>query len=503
MSMDLAHGFTFGSVSVEPLSGYVQVSDCEPRHLPPKAMEVLVCLASNAPETVTREQLLDEIWATKYVSDEVVTHAITELRQALGDDWCHPKFIETIPKRGYRLLKPVQTRRSQIDDTGVQAGPRVSPSLATGAIRRYLVFAIPIVAGTVVGLLAVLDPRPEAGGRLPIGTGHDTSPVSTAATEIQQPEVDTSGELFLRAKSMASLVTSESTQEAEELLEQAVTADSRDALAWDLLGRVYLRQATLFHDRTVDDAAELARQAIQRSLAIDPLYGPAHADLALVNLAFDFDFQEAYRHLRHAQDLTPSDPHVLRVAARLEMTHNHLDHAIDLLERSVTLDPGSCLAYAALGQAYFFADRLEDAEKSLETSLLLNPDAVRTRYLLGLVLLSKNAPRGALIAMEEEPDSRYSLIGQSMAQYTLGDDTASDAALASAREALPTARPYQVARAYAFRGQHEEAIEWLERAYRRRDGDVTYLLVDPMLAGLRTTEHWNAVVEKLGLSHRI
>ena len=104
MRNDLEHGFQCGAFAVEPLKGSVTGCDRPSRHLPPKAMEVLVCLAGAAPETLTRQELLDKVWGERFVSDEVLTHAITELRHALGDAPNNPAYIETIPKRGYRVL---------------------------------------------------------------------------------------------------------------------------------------------------------------------------------------------------------------------------------------------------------------------------------------------------------------------------------------------------------------------------------------------------------------
>jgi predicted esterase len=71
-------------------------------------MDVLVCLAARANEPVTRDELLKEVWGEHAVSDEPLTHAIGELRRALHDDRSNPKYIETIPKRGYRLIGAVR-----------------------------------------------------------------------------------------------------------------------------------------------------------------------------------------------------------------------------------------------------------------------------------------------------------------------------------------------------------------------------------------------------------
>jgi len=76
-------------------------------HLEPKVMEVLVCLAEHASDVVSKEFLLHSVWADTCVTDDVLTRAIFELRRVFGDDARRPRVIQTIPKRGYRLIAPV------------------------------------------------------------------------------------------------------------------------------------------------------------------------------------------------------------------------------------------------------------------------------------------------------------------------------------------------------------------------------------------------------------
>jgi Tol biopolymer transport system component/DNA-binding winged helix-turn-helix (wHTH) protein len=75
--------------------------------LEPKVMQVLVCLAEHAPHVVAKEQLMRAVWADTFVTDDVLTRSISELRRVFGDDAREPRFIETIPKSGYRLIAPV------------------------------------------------------------------------------------------------------------------------------------------------------------------------------------------------------------------------------------------------------------------------------------------------------------------------------------------------------------------------------------------------------------
>jgi DNA-binding winged helix-turn-helix (wHTH) protein len=70
-------------------------------------MEVLLFLAARPGEPVSREELLSGVWPGVLVGDDVLTQAVTKLRKALGDDARSPSYIETISKRGYRLVAPV------------------------------------------------------------------------------------------------------------------------------------------------------------------------------------------------------------------------------------------------------------------------------------------------------------------------------------------------------------------------------------------------------------
>jgi TolB-like protein/DNA-binding winged helix-turn-helix (wHTH) protein len=77
-------------------------------HLEPKVMNVLVCLAEQGGEVVTHDQFVARVWRGRIVSDEVLSRCISLLRTRLGDDPREPRFIQTLPKIGYRLLTPVE-----------------------------------------------------------------------------------------------------------------------------------------------------------------------------------------------------------------------------------------------------------------------------------------------------------------------------------------------------------------------------------------------------------
>jgi len=112
--------FHIGEWLVEPELNRIERKD-ETLHLEPKIMEVLVHLARHGPRVVTRQQLIDWVWNGDFITDNTLTHAIAEIRRALGDSASNPRYIETIHRRGYRV--PMR-----VIDLDVQPFPTVEGS---------------------------------------------------------------------------------------------------------------------------------------------------------------------------------------------------------------------------------------------------------------------------------------------------------------------------------------------------------------------------------------
>ncbi|MCW2003561.1 DNA-binding winged helix-turn-helix (wHTH) protein [Xanthomonas arboricola] len=98
--------FRLGPLLVEP-ERLTLIGDGESITLEPRMMEVLVALAERAGEVISAEQLLIDVWHGSFYGDNPVHKTIAQLRRKLGDDSRQPRFIETIRKRGYRLLPKV------------------------------------------------------------------------------------------------------------------------------------------------------------------------------------------------------------------------------------------------------------------------------------------------------------------------------------------------------------------------------------------------------------
>jgi DNA-binding winged helix-turn-helix (wHTH) protein len=123
----LRDGFRLGDWLVLPsLNRLSRGGEC--RRLEPRVMDVLVALAAAEGRVIPPERLIDEVWARQFVAESTLTRAVTLLRQALGDDVHRPRYIETIARRGYRVVAEVApivaAGRGPAD--GVAAGPALA-----------------------------------------------------------------------------------------------------------------------------------------------------------------------------------------------------------------------------------------------------------------------------------------------------------------------------------------------------------------------------------------
>ena len=112
----------------------------------PRAMQVLSCLARHAPEVVSKQRLIREVWDEAFVTDEVLSHSVWELRKALGDEAKKPRYIQTIAKKGYRLLAEVSR------------GAAAEPLAAGSRIAHYEILE-PVAGGAMGEVYKARDLR--------------------------------------------------------------------------------------------------------------------------------------------------------------------------------------------------------------------------------------------------------------------------------------------------------------------------------------------------------
>src|SRR5262245_54210649 len=106
--------YRFHDVVVDPGRFRVEKTG-QSRKLTPRAFDVLVYLIENREHIVEKQELFDEIWKRKFVTDNALTRIIKEIRHAIGDDADAPRYVETIPKHGYRFIAEVNNSEATAD----------------------------------------------------------------------------------------------------------------------------------------------------------------------------------------------------------------------------------------------------------------------------------------------------------------------------------------------------------------------------------------------------
>lgn len=110
-------GYKFDDVVIDCRDFRVLKKD-ETRRITPRAFEVLVFLLAHTGRAISKQELFDEIWKESFVTDNALSRMIKEIRQVIGDDADAPRYIETLPKRGYRFIAPVERIESTTEGRG-------------------------------------------------------------------------------------------------------------------------------------------------------------------------------------------------------------------------------------------------------------------------------------------------------------------------------------------------------------------------------------------------
>ncbi len=110
MSWLINHFYRFGEFTLDA-DQKVLLRQGKPLLLAPKVLETLLTLVQNSGRIIEKEELMTRLWPDTFVEESNLTYTIVQLRKTLGDDARHPRYIETIPKRGYRFIVDVEEQQ--------------------------------------------------------------------------------------------------------------------------------------------------------------------------------------------------------------------------------------------------------------------------------------------------------------------------------------------------------------------------------------------------------
>ena len=163
-------GFRIGEWLVLPAEGVLR-QGAKTTRIEPRAMEVLVYLASRPGEVVSRDELERAVWQGALVGYDAVTSTVIKLRKAFGDDPRRPRYIATIPKRGYRLVGTVERIADDADDAAAPqpaSEQQGAPRPAWYRSRPWLAAGGAVVLGLALLATLLMPPAEETAADPPL-----------------------------------------------------------------------------------------------------------------------------------------------------------------------------------------------------------------------------------------------------------------------------------------------------------------------------------------------
>ena len=287
--------------------------------------------------------------------------------------------------------------------------------------------------------------------------------------------------------------------EAVRDFEQALALDPMFLRAAEALARAHVDQG--FDEAVLSrDAWRDAREAAKRSLRIDSKSATAHAVMGLVHGEDEFDWNAAETEFNQALALNPSDPAALTYAAIIAGARGLKPVSQRLFNASLAVDPLNPYTQQHYGQLLFAAGDFADAQVTVQKSIAINAIFDGNHYFLTRMLLARGDFEAALQEIQHEVAPDAKIAGLAMIYHGLRRKEDSDAALARLVGLAGETWPYSVATVHAFRGERNEAFDWLEKGLATRDSDqLEGIRGDPEFALLREDARYKTLLRKMNL----
>lgn len=486
---------TLGSLNIGPWRVEPTLNQlCAPGKvvkLEAKAMSVLMYLAERPGEVVSRDTLLSALWPGVVVGDDSLTQVIIKLRKALGDSPENPAYIETISKRGYRLIAPVTQ--------GSEVAPLRSRRLSWTAAA---IAATLIVAG-VVWWLTDGHPMPP-----PAAETARAAPPTIAIRPFEAVGDDT------QAQQLAHGITADLATDLSKVSSLEVIDGS--AARYLVTGSVQRDDKRLrLHVRLTDaeSGKQLWSERFDRALsdffAIQDELGPKILQMLPAKVS-EAEMRRVAQ--RHTRNLEAYEYFQRGQSALLVRQKAQNETARDMFRRAIALDANFARAYAGLALTFaadsrnqWTADRSAALDRAFElarTAYEMNPDIAETYWVLAFVHLERRQHDEALRYLETAvrlyPSfaDGYALMG-GIKTY-VGRPAETVPLLRTAIRLSPEAGYLYfllLGRAYLFMGDLEQARVNLEQALSRNPANLeahVYMAALHVLAGDKAAAAWQA-----------
>src|SRR5216684_3251372 len=289
--------------------------------------------------------------------------------------------------------------------------------------------------------------------------------------------------LYLRAGKENLAYSATAIKEARKYAEQAIKLDPDFILAWTMLGFINTSLAQI-RELPVRDGYERARQLGQHALQLSPDLTDAHLLLGYIHRTYDWDWAAAQSEARQGLALNPKAWNSLQFNGQVAASIGGWDDAERYLRQALVNDPLNPQIHWDLGTTLYRAGRFAAAETEYRKLIELAPDYAWARAYLAKTLLAEGKPEAALAMAEEESDEANRLDILPIVLHAAGRQAEADEALKALIAKFADSDAYFVAMTYAYRDDHDLALQWLERAYKQKDSGFVEIVGEPLFKNL-------------------
>jgi serine/threonine-protein kinase len=314
-------------------------------------------------------------------------------------------------------------------------------------------------------------------------------------------------EQYLRGAQLLGRYRLRETQQAQAHLEQAISLDPGYGLAWSALAEALALLSDWAEGEERPGLQQRALAAADQGVELAPDLADGWARRAILRMQIRWDWAGAESDVDRALKLNPRDVTANEARARLLAARGKLSEAIAAGRTVVELDPLHLGGWLRLHTFYVASGQPDLALGALEQAAAVAPTSYQVLDLFAAVDLAAGRPAAAL-AITQQPevpeDSQFAFAA--LAHHALGQAMASQEALEKLVGGYAETEAYQIAEVHAGRGDGERALEWLDRAYRQRDGGLVAVLPwvspvkwNPAFRKLHGEPRFRALLEKMNL----
>lgn len=311
-------------------------------------------------------------------------------------------------------------------------------------------------------------------------------------------------QLYERARYLAARRKEPDLRAAIDLYDQALQRDRNHALALAGKAEALNLLAVYSFDRP-NEAFPKAKAAAERALAIDDGLAEAHTTLAWVHYRWEWDFASARREFERAVSLAPEYAQARHWFAMFETAMGRFEAGLTQLRQAQALDPMSVPYRADIGWTLVMARRDRDAVAAAVEASRFAPNSFLPFRVLGMAHTGMGAFDSAIEAYRQLitlEGSNSVLFNAELAHVYARAGRLEEAKrvlteLLARRARNTYVSPYLLAIVYAAAGDREQAIDWLEAAYRERDNQLPWIKVDPRLDHVREDPRFGELLAKM------